>query len=159
MSKQASLRKRLLSLDRATDKTEWQNTVNEIDRAQADLNEFTKSLWNNYRPYAQIKYPRPVSLEQSALGPRETAIIFDVADEGVMSMGRAFQYAGAESVLMSLWSVAEKSSVLLIESFFRNLKKGRDKITSLEMARKGLRDQGFEHPFFWAPSVLVGEMK
>ena len=83
VSKQASLRKRLLSLDRATDKTEWQNTINEIDRAQAELNEFTKSLWNNYRPYAQIKYPRTVSLEQSALGPRETAIIFDVVGEGV----------------------------------------------------------------------------
>ena len=76
-----------------------------------------------------------------------------------MSIGRAFQHAGAQSVLMSLWSVAEKSSVILIDGFFQNLKGGSDKITSLEIARKSLRDQGFEHPFFWAPFILVGEIK
>lgn len=89
---------------------------------------------------------------QTGLGRNQTG-------EGVMSMGRAFQYAGGKSVIMSLWSVAEKSSVILIENFFKNLKGGADKITSLEMARKELRRQGFEHPFFWAAFVLLGEVK
>jgi CHAT domain-containing protein len=53
--------------------------------------------------------------------------------------------------------VAEKSSVILIGNFFKNLKEGKDKVTSLEKARKELRGQGFEQPFFWAPFILVGE--
>ena len=87
---------------------------------------------------------------QTGLGKNQTG-------EGVMSMGRAFQYVGARSVLMSLWSVAEKSSVTLIEIFFKNLKEGKDKLTCLDIARKEVRSQGFEHPFFWAPFVLLGE--
>ncbi len=94
-----------------------------------------------------------------ALTACQTGLGKDQSGEGVMSIGRAFQHAGAQSVLMSLWSVAEKSSVILIDGFFQNLKGGSDKITSLEIARKSLRDQGFEHPFFWAPFILVGEIK
>src|SRR4030042_3210724 len=55
----------------------------------------------------------------------------DLSGEGVMSMGRAFQYAGAKSVLMSLWSVAEESSVKLAENFFRYRKTGMTKLESL----------------------------
>lgn len=87
---------------------------------------------------------------QTGLGKNQTG-------EGVMSMGRAFQYIGARSVLMSLWSVAEKSSVTLVEIFFKNLKQGKDKLTCLDIARKEVRNQGFEHPFFWAAFVLLGE--
>ena len=76
-----------------------------------------------------------------------------------MSMGRAFQYAGARSVLMSLWSVAEKSSVMLVENFFKYRKAGKSKLESLKLARDEIRKKGFEHPFFWAPFILVGEVR
>jgi len=75
-----------------------------------------------------------------------------------MSMGRAFQFAGSKSVLMSLWSVSEKSSVTLVESFFRNLKEGKNKLESLKLARDDIRKQGYDHPFFWAGFILVGEV-
>ncbi len=87
---------------------------------------------------------------QSGMGRR-------ISGEGTMGMGRAFQYAGARSVLMSLWSVSEKSSVLLVESFFRWLRKGKDKLEALSLARRDVRDAGYDHPFFWAPFILVGE--
>ncbi len=78
--------------------------------------------------------------------------------EGVMSMGRAFQYAGSRTVLMSLWSVAEQSSVQLVSHFFKELRNGRSKAQALMLARKEVRKQGFDHPFFWAPFILVGEV-
>jgi CHAT domain-containing protein len=81
----------------------------------------------------------------------------NISGEGTMGMGRAFQYAGAKSVLMSLWSVAEKSSVQLVESFFRHIKEGRGKLVALRMARTEIRQAGYDHPFFWAPFILVGE--
>ncbi len=85
---------------------------------------------------------------QTGLGPR-------ISGEGTMGMGRAFQYAGAKAVLMTLWSVAEKSSVILTESFFRHLKEGKSKLESLRLARKEIREAGYDHPFFWAPFILV----
>ena len=87
---------------------------------------------------------------QTGLGKR-------TAGEGTMGMGRAFQYTGARSVLMSLWSVSEVASVNLVKHFFRNLKEGKSKSESLMLARNEVRKKGFDHPFFWAAFILVGE--
>ena len=78
--------------------------------------------------------------------------------EGVMSMGRGFQYAGVESVLMSLWSVEDNSTNLLTEKFFAYLKQGKNKLEALRLARTDLRHEGYSHPYFWASFILVGEM-
>lgn len=80
-----------------------------------------------------------------------------VSGEGIMSLGRAFQCAGAKASLVSLWSVAEISSVSLVERFFSHLKEGKDKAIAWHAARKELREAGFEHPFFWASFVMVGQ--
>jgi tetratricopeptide (TPR) repeat protein len=81
----------------------------------------------------------------------------ELSGEGVMSMGRAFQYAGAKSVLMSLWEVEEKSAVTLAENFFRYRKEGKTKLDSLKSARDDIRKAGYIHPFFWSAFILVGE--
>jgi len=79
------------------------------------------------------------------------------AGEGVMGLGRAFQIAGAKAVLVSLWSVAEDSTIILTEKFFHYLMKGYTKREALRMARRDVRRLGFEHPFFWAPFILMGD--
>lgn len=76
--------------------------------------------------------------------------------EGVMGLGRAFQYAGAKNVLVSLWSVAEESTTLFTESFFKNLKAGKTPREALRLGRAEIRSKGYDHPFFWAPFILVG---
>jgi tetratricopeptide (TPR) repeat protein len=81
-----------------------------------------------------------------------------ISGEGTMGMGRAFQYAGAKSVLMSLWSVAESSSVDLVTGFFKHLRGGKNKLDALKLAREEIRKNGYDHPFFWAPFILVGEV-
>ncbi|MGB9616156.1 MAG: tetratricopeptide repeat protein [Desulfomonilaceae bacterium] len=91
-----------------------------------------------------------------ALTACQTGLGKELAGEGVMSMGRAFQFVGARTVLMSLWSVAEQSSVTLVEEFFRQLKDGKGKLQALESARNRIRREGYDHPFFWAAFVLVG---
>jgi outer membrane protein OmpA-like peptidoglycan-associated protein len=73
-----------------------------------------------------------------------------------MGMGRAFQYAGAKSVLVSLWSVAEASTTLLVERFFSHLKNGADKVSALRQAREDVIRAGYRHPFFWSPFILIG---
>ena len=94
-----------------------------------------------------------------ALTACETGVGNRVSGEGMMGMGRAFQYAGARSVLMSLWAVSEKASVMLVEEFFRNLKEGKGRLEALTTARSAIRKAGFDHPFYLAPFVLVGETR
>lgn len=92
-----------------------------------------------------------------ALTACQTALGKVLSGEGVMSMGRAFQYAGAKSVLMSLWSVEEKSAVTLTENFFRYRKDGKTKLEALQSAKNDIRDAGYKHPYFWSAFILVGE--
>lgn len=93
-----------------------------------------------------------------ALTACNTGIGKHVSGEGTMGVGRAFQCAGARSVLMTLWSVAESPSVDLTTAFFQNLREGKGKLNALQSARAHVRRAGFDHPFFWAGFILVGEV-
>ena len=92
-----------------------------------------------------------------ALTACQTGLGTKISGEGTMGMGRAFQYAGAKCVLMSLWSVGQAASVSLVENLFKYLKEGRHTAEALSLARKEIRDEGYDHPFFWASFILVGE--
>lgn len=93
-----------------------------------------------------------------ALTACQTGLGKYLSGEGVMSMGRAFQYAGARTVLMSLWPVAESSSVLLMERFFTHVKAGFSKSESLRRARTEIREAGYENPFYWTAFIMVGDV-
>ncbi len=92
-----------------------------------------------------------------ALTACQTGLGKEVSGEGVVSMGYAFQYAGAKSVLMSLWEVEALSAVTLAENFLRYRKSGKTKLESLKAARDDIRNAGYKHPFFWSGFILVGE--
>jgi tetratricopeptide (TPR) repeat protein len=78
--------------------------------------------------------------------------------EGVMSLGRAFMAAGAESVTVSLWQVSDESTQILMEQYYKNILDGKSKSEALAAARTYLYDKdGFSNPFFWAPFVLIGD--
>ena len=93
----------------------------------------------------------------AALTACQSGLGRSISGEGTMGMGRAFQYAGAKSVLMSLWSVSEEASVKLVEGFFKHLNHGKSKQESLGLARHEIRKGGYDHPFFWSAFILVGE--
>jgi len=99
-----------------------------------------------------------INCDIAGLTACQTGLGRHISGEGTMGMGRAFQYAGAKSVLMSLWSVSETASVNLVESFLKNLKEGKSKLEALRLARDEIRKSGYDHPFYWAPFILVGEV-
>lgn len=92
-----------------------------------------------------------------ALTACETGLGRRLTGEGVMGLGRAFQFAGARNVLVSLWSVSEDSTTLFAERFFKYLREGKTKRTALRLARADVRREGYEHPFYWAPFILIGD--
>ena len=60
---------------------------------------------------------------------------------------------------MSLWSVEQNASVNLVDSLFKHINEGKNRLEALRLARKEIRNQGYDHPFFWAPFILVGEVR
>ena len=98
-----------------------------------------------------------MNVEIVALTACQTGLGKDVSGEGVMSMGRAFQYAGARSVLMTLWEVEEASATKLTEAFFKHRKDGKSKLEALHAAREEIRKAGYRHPYFWSAFILVGD--
>jgi len=81
------------------------------------------------------------------------------AGEDFVGLTRAFLFAGAPSVLASLWEVNDQSTAELMQGFYRHLGQS-DKATALALAQRAMLRRGgrFAHPSFWAPFVLVGAM-
>ena len=80
--------------------------------------------------------------------------------EGLLGLTRAFQYAGARSVLASLWSVSDESTGELMKRFYGYLKEGRSKAEALRSAQLDLlRRSEYSHPFHWAGFQLVGDWR
>ncbi len=70
---------------------------------------------------------------------------------------RAFLYAGARSVLASLWTVEDQATATLMERFYDGLERGRSETASLAEAQRWmLRQPEHRNPFFWAAFVLSG---
>lgn len=80
--------------------------------------------------------------------------------EGNMSLSRAFNYAGAPSVVMSLWQTGDLESSRLMVDFYSSLVEGKSKAESLQEAKlkylKNTNDPLYSHPFFWAGFMVVG---
>lgn len=81
--------------------------------------------------------------------------------EGVIGLSRAFMYAGAPTVGVTLWSVADKPTAELMTDFYRHLF-GPNPSPSIAMRDAQLAmisGKKYSAPFYWAPFVLVGEWK
>jgi CHAT domain-containing protein/Tfp pilus assembly protein PilF len=97
----------------------------------------------------------------------ETALGKEMGGEGLLGLTQAFQYAGARSVLASLWGVADESTALLMKRFYGHLKGEKAKADALRLAqmdlikaRAGSRAStgiSFSHPFHWAAFQLIGD--
>lgn len=74
--------------------------------------------------------------------------------EGVYGLQRAFKLAGAQSVLMSLWSVDDKSTAELMTEFYTGLISGLEPDDALVAAQRVLRAKGYS-PDKWAAFVLL----
>jgi CHAT domain-containing protein len=84
----------------------------------------------------------------------------EMGSEGLIGLTRAFQFAGARSVLASLWSVSDLSTADLMKRFYSHLRAGRTKDEALQAAQIALiRSPEFSHPYHWAAFQLVGDWK
>jgi CHAT domain-containing protein/tetratricopeptide (TPR) repeat protein len=82
--------------------------------------------------------------------------------EGVMSLARAFIYAGCPSIVMSLWEIEDRSGAEIIKNFYAQLSKGKPTDQSLRLAKLKFLESAdplTAHPYFWAGYVTIGDTK
>jgi CHAT domain-containing protein/Tfp pilus assembly protein PilF len=87
----------------------------------------------------------------------DTAGTGDGTGEGLLGLSRAFQIAGAPSVVASLWRVPDEMTPALMRNFHRHVRDGASLSDALARAQRVmLRDPSTAHPYNWASFVLNG---
>jgi len=99
--------------------------------------------------------------ELVVLSACETGLGQVAAGEGVFGLRRALQVAGAEAVLMSMWSVPDRETQELMTGFYGKWLGGKEKHAALREAQLELRETvraryGQDLPYYWGAFVLVG---
>jgi CHAT domain-containing protein/Tfp pilus assembly protein PilF len=90
----------------------------------------------------------------------ESGLGKEMGGEGLIGLTRAFQYAGARSVLASLWKVEDKATGELMKRFYTYLKAGKTKDEALRSAQIDLiHSSDYSHPRDWAAFQLNGDWK
>ncbi len=110
----------------------------------------------------------------------ETALGQETPGEGMIGLTRALQYAGARSIIASLWRVGDASTADLMIDFYRGLKEGLPKDEALQQAQlsvlsrsdsgEGSAERGVgglapltqvdsRHPYRWAAFQLTGDWR
>lgn len=114
------------------------------------------------RAFLSDIYALPLHADLVCLSACESGLGEWKQGEGVMSLARAFAYAGAKGLVATLWSVNEVSSSTLFESFYQHLRKGKSKAEALHSAKLDyLNDAEIpafqKTPYYWAALAYVGE--
>ena len=81
--------------------------------------------------------------------------------EGIMSLARAFRYAGAESLMMSLWLANDQSSLPIVTKFVENIKNGMTKDLALQQSKISFlskADPMMQDEFYWAGFQINGNI-
>jgi hypothetical protein len=83
----------------------------------------------------------------------------DVRGEGLIGLTRGFMYAGASSVVASLWKVDDEATAELMKRFYTNmLRGGMTPAEALRAAQNSIRDEPqWSAPYFWAAFTLQGD--
>lgn len=130
------------------------------DYAYLAFTEVDDSLENELL-YSRDLYNLRLNADLVVLSACETGIGELQRGEGIISLARGFSYAGARSIVTTLWSINDATTKELMEGFYSNIKAGMTKDAALRKAKLEYieshpNDQ--VHPFYWAAFVPIGEM-
>jgi CHAT domain-containing protein len=79
--------------------------------------------------------------------------------EGVMSLSYGFFYAGAQSLIMTLWTANDQSTATIMDGFYQGLSQGESKSQSLRNSKLLYLEKSnslSSHPYYWSHFVVSG---
>lgn len=112
--------------------------------------------------YAYELYNMTINSDLICLSACNTGLGKYYKGEGVMSLAHGFMYSGAQNVMMSLWSVPDKSTGEIMTSFYTYLKQGYGKAQALRLAKLdylSTADNNTASPYFWSGFVFIGNVE
>jgi CHAT domain-containing protein len=75
--------------------------------------------------------------------------------DGMLGLSRAFLFAGAPTVVVSLWDVSDRATAELMDSFYAARAEGLGSARALRRAQLALKNR-YSHPFVWASFTVIG---
>lgn len=105
-------------------------------------------------------YNHPVKSKMVVLSSCNTGAGEVKLGEGIMSMARAFAYAGSPSVIMSVWEVQDEAGVELMNGYYSYLKKGYSKSRAMQKSRLDFLHSSTQVrslPYFWSSYMIIGD--
>lgn len=103
-------------------------------------------------------YNMKLSADLVVLSACETAVGQWQNGEGLISIARAFRYAGSQNILASQWTIDDENTAELMKLFYEKLKSGLQKDVALREAQLDfLETSVYSHPSFWGAYALWGD--
>lgn len=123
----------------------------------ADAKGEENGLLQGWEIFSRVRLNTPLV----TLSACETGLGRDGGGEGVIGLARAFQFAGARSVLASLWQVSDESTAALMAHFYRSWAAGKSRALALAEAQRALIQAGGPagHPYRWAAFTINGDSR
>lgn len=110
--------------------------------------------------YAHQIYTHDFTTHLAVLTACETGKPEYQSGEGMISLAHAFNYAGSESIITSLWQIDEQASAIVLESFYEFLADGYSKAEAFQKAKLEYLEQAegrTASPQYWAGLILIGD--
>lgn len=105
-------------------------------------------------------YNLKLSADLVVLSACQSALGKDLGSEGIIGLPRAFLYAGARSVIASLWKVDDDATVPLMKTFYSRLQGGEAPAQALREAQLDLlKNTQLSDPYYWAAFVFEGDYR
>lgn len=108
--------------------------------------------------YANEIYNLELDADLVTLSACKTGIGPLAKGEGIIGLSRAFQFAGARNLLVTLWDINDRSTQRLMVDFYARNKDGKPMPTALQQAKQQMINHTeYAHPKYWAPFVFIGQ--
>jgi CHAT domain-containing protein len=101
-------------------------------------------------------YELRLSADLVTLSGCSTGLNVIVGGDEILGLVRGLLYAGARSVLLTLWDAHDRSTADFMGAFYQGLEGGTTKAKAAQRAMQAVREQ-YRHPFYWAPFSLMGD--
>lgn len=102
-------------------------------------------------------YQLKLQTELITLSGCATGLNVVTSGDELLGLVRGLLYAGARTVLLTLWNVHDRSTSEFMAAFYKHLEDGDSKASAMRSAMTDLRSR-YPHPYYWAPFTLTGKL-
>lgn len=122
---------------------------------------FSKDSSNSNLLYVKDIYNYTFNADMATLSACQTGFGKLQKGEGMLSLARAFNYAGVPAIVTTLWKINDQSTSDIMTNFYKNLSDGLNKKEALRQAKikyltANANDPLLQHPYYWSGIIISG---